>query len=1499
MFEYLMPLLVMRSYASTLLDETYEAVVRRHIEYGAQRGVPWGISECAYNAQDLEGNYQYRAFGVPGLGLKRGLAEDLVVAPYASVLAAPIAPTDVVANLDRLGAEGMTGRYGFYEAIDYTPERLLPGKTGGVVLPTYMAHHQGMSLLALDNLLNGSPMQNRFHADPRIQAAELLLQERVPPLVPLKDVPVESADHVPSTRRMPALSVRRYVTPHTLTPRTHLLSNGSYTVMVTNAGGGYSRRQNLALTRWREDMTTDAWGTFCYVRNVETGDFWSTAHQPVGRQAEDYEVTFALDRAVWRRLDAGLETRTEVVVSPEDDAELRRVSITNHTHRPQTVELTSYAEIVLAPAEADLAHPAFSNLFVETIAVPDRDALVATRRPREGTERPYLVHVLSGRGRVGPATRYETDRARFIGRGRTLARPAGIIEPGLLSNTTGPVLDPILSLRQAIRLPPGGTARLSFTTAFADNEAGARRLIEKYHDRRAVARALALASTHSQIELRHLGLTLEDAMRFQRFASRMLYGDPRLREPDAVHQNRRGQPELWKYGISGDMPIVLATITDAVEIPLFSGLLKAHEYLRGKGLLFDLVVLNNHAASYRQDLQDTLQDLLKSGPEQGWADKPGGVFLRRGDLMPHEDRLLFRAVARVVMDGANGDLQQQLVRPQVPFEAQPPALEVARPRPGAPSTASDQTSASPQPGLEYFNGVGGFADDGREYVVHVHGRAGALPLAPWANVVGHDQFGFVATELGPGFTWSENSRMNRLTPWQNDPVCDCSGEAMYLCDQDTGQIWSATPLPTGDGRPFTIRHGQGFTAYEHTRDEIDSNLRLFVPSRESVKIFQLAVRNGSRRVRRLSITLYVDWALGEDRTRSRLHVVTSVEPATGALVASNAFREMFASRLAFVDLSPMESRSVTGDRTEFIGRNGTLTSPAALGRMGLSGQTGAALDPCGAVLVQVTLKPGEERTVIGQLGEASDFAEVRRLVEHWRDLRAVDRAFTGVREFWDTLLQTVEIRTPDRSLDLMVNRWALYQTLVCRIWGRSGFYQSSGAFGFRDQLQDVLALLFAAPVIVRRHLLHAASRQFVEGDVQHWWHEPGGQGVRTRFADDRLWLVFSTLEYLGATGDDAVLDEEVPFLEGRPLNPDEHEAYERPAVSHQRGSLYEHCVRAVEISLSTGAHGLPLMGGGDWNDGMNLVGIGGSGESVWLAWFLISILPRFADVAERRRDNDRASSYRAHAGRLRQAVERAWDGQWYRRAYFDDGTPLGSSSNEECKIDSIAQSWAVLAGGSDAARVRSAMESVDKQLIRRDDRLILLLAPPFDRMSPSPGYIQGYPPGIRENGGQYTHAALWTVLAFARMGDGARAAELLHMMNPIARSQKVEDARRYRVEPFVIPADVYSRPPHTGRGGWTWYTGSAGWMYRVGVEAIAGLSLRRGAIRIDPCIPPTWPRFHIVYRAPHAEYRIVVDNPRGVSRGVQRVELDGVDVPEKEITLATDGRVHQVRVILG
>jgi cyclic beta-1,2-glucan synthetase len=1498
MFEYLMPSLVMKAYPGTLLDETYAAVVQRQIEYARHRGVPWGISECAYYAQDLEGNYQYRAFGVPGLGLKRGLADDLVIAPYASMLATSLAPDAVLTNLEHLREQGMAGRYGYYEAIDYTADRLPKGHAGGIVLPTYMAHHQGMSLLALDNALHGSPMQSRFHADPRVQAAELLLQERIPHLVPLTNPPIEKAAHVPSARQHTALSLRRYVTPHTLSPRAHLLSNGSYAVMLTNAGGGYSRRQHLAMTRWREDLTADPWGSFIYVRDLDTRQVWSTAFQPTGREPDEYEVTFAPDRATFRRLDAGIELRTEIVVSPEDDVELRRVSLTNHSNRTRSLDVTSYAEVVLAPGDADLAHPAFSNLFVETTAVPERDALLCVRRPRTGTDRLHLIHVLSGRGRLGGATEYETDRARFVGRGRTLARPLALVGTGTLSNTTGAVLDPIVSLRQSVRIPPGGTARLAFTTGFAENEDAARQLIEKYHDRRAVARALALASAHSQVELRHLGLSIEETLRFQRLAGRLLYGDPRLRDADAVRTNTRGQPELWKYGISGDVPILLVRLKDGTGIPLFRQLLKAHEYLRLKGLAVDLVVLNEHASSYLQDLQNTLIQIVESGPEQAWVDRAGGVFLRRSDLMPPEDRRLLRAAARVVMDAPDGNLRQQLKRTPIPFG--PDAGLIARFTAPAPAAQEPRREAAGSPAdLEMFNGTGGFADEGREYVIHVDHDEGALPPAPWFNVVAHPTFGFGASECGAGYTWSVNSHENRLTPWRNDPVSDAPGEAVFIRDEDTGRFWSATPLPTGAGAPYTVRHGQGYTTFEHARDGLASALRLFVPPSDGVKVYQLTLRNQTARRRRHTVTLYVEWVLGENRSRTQLYVVTSRDPATGALFARNAFRQEFSDRVAFLELHPGEPRTMTGDRMEFLGRNGTLAQPAALLRESLSNRTGAALDPCGAIQVTVVLEPRETRTLIGLLGDAASVEEARALVERYRTADAADEALEKVRGFWNRLLGTLVVRTPDRSMDLMLNRWLPYQSLACRVWGRSAFYQSSGAFGFRDQLQDVLGLMFAAPSLARGHLLHAASRQFVEGDVQHWWHEPGGQGVRTRFSDDRLWLVYAALHYTSATGDASVLDEQVSFLEGRLLKPDEHEAYERPTVSREKASLYEHCVRAVALNLETGAHGLPLIGTGDWNDGMNMVGAEGRGESVWLAWFLLSVLRPFADVAAARGDVTRAAAYRQHSDRLIEAIEAAWDGAWYRRAYFDDGTPLGSRENTECRIDSIAQSWAVIAGGGDPARARQAMESVMEHLVRRDDRLVLLLTPPFERMVPSPGYIEGYVPGVRENGGQYTHAALWTVLACATAGDGDRAMDLFAMLNPANHARTPDEVSLYRAEPYVVAADVYSSMPHTGRGGWTWYTGSAGWMYRVGVESILGFTLKDGALRIDPCIPRDWRRFEAVLRTLRAEFHIEVENPEGVNRGVRTIEVDGVASAERGIGIAQATGSHHVRVVLG
>jgi cyclic beta-1,2-glucan synthetase len=1268
--------------------------------------------------------------------------------------------------------------------------------------------------------------------------------------------------------------------------------------MVTNAGGGYSRRQHTALTRWREDVTTDAWGSFCYIRDLDAGQLWSTAYQPTAHEPDEYEALFAPDRIVFRRVDAGIETRTEIVVSPEDDAELRRVSLTNTGTTPRRLDLTSYAEVVLAPGDADLSHPAFSNLFVETRSVPERDALICVRRPRSGNDRRFLVHVLSGRGRGGAATQFETDRARFLGRGGTLDRPLAMTRGAPLSNTTGPVLDPIVSIRTPVRLAPGATARITFTTAYAESEAGAHHLIEKYHDRRAVARGVALASTHSQIELRHLGLTIEDTFDFQRLGGRLISGDPRLRAMEAIEQNGCGQRDLWKYGISGDLPILLVRLTDASGVPLVADLLKAHEYLRIKGLQVDLVILNEHPASYLQNLQEELLQSIESGPEQAWVDQPGGVFPRRADLMPAGDRLLLCAAARVVMDAADGGLRNQLSRPHVPFVPGPTRSAISDP--DAPvASAAPSPRPAPEPDLELFNGIGGFSNGGREYVIRVGGDTAALPPVPWTNVVAHERFGFACTESGPGYTWSLNSHDNRLTPWRNDPVGDPPGEAVFIRDEASGAFWSATPLPAGGGQPYLARHGHGFSTYEHARDEVASELTLFVPRGDSVKVFRLSLKNTAPTRRRLSITLYAEWVLGENRSRTSIHVVTGTEPVTGAMIATNRLRQEFPDRVAFLDLSPGARRSVTGDRAEFIGRNGSLRRPAALGREELSDRVGAAHDPCGAVRVEIELGASDERVLIGLLGDAAHADQVRALVERYRNPSTVDAALRDVRGFWEQVLGTIVVRTPDRAMDLLLNGWLLYQTLACRIWGRSAFYQSSGAFGFRDQLQDTLALIPSAPAVPRAQLLRAASRQFVEGDVQHWWHEPGGQGVRTRFSDDRLWLPYAALHYVGATGDAAVLEESVPFLSGRILEPHEHDAYELPTVTSESASLYEHCVRAIEVSLGTGVHGLPLMGTGDWNDGMSLVGAGGQGESVWLGWFLVSILRPFADLADSRGDTARAGRYRGHAAALTIAIEQAWDGEWYRRAYFDDGTPLGSKDNAECRIDAIAQSWSVISGAGEPARAHQAMAAVNEHLVRREERLVLLLTPPFDTMEPSPGYIRGYLPGVRENGGQYTHAALWNVLAFAKLGDGDRAAELFALLNPVNHGRTPDEVERYRAEPYVIAADVYSVPPHSGRGGWTWYTGSAGWMYRVGIEAILGITLRRGALHIAPCIPKGWPGFEAVYKPSAASYRIVVENPDGVNRGVVRLELDGTDITGQDVPVIDDESEHLVRVVLG
>jgi cyclic beta-1,2-glucan synthetase len=1515
MFEYLMPRLLLAVPPGTLLSESQRGAVARQAEYGRQCGVPWGVSESAFAAVDAALNYQYQAFGVPGLGLKRGLGKELVVAPYATLLAVMIDPRGVLRNCQCLGEAGAEGVYGYYESLDYTPDRR-QREGQPVVVKCFMAHHQGMSLVALANCLLNDPMTRRFHAEPAVRAAELLLQERIPQGVELVEAHAEEAAEAVAPRERPSLMSRRLTTPHTGHPRTHLLSNGRYTVMVTNAGAGYSNCEGLAVTRWREDRTLDHWGQFCYVRDLRGGAVWSAGHQPVCRAADDYEVTYSLDKAEFRRLDGRIETRLEITVSPEHRAEVRRVTFTNHDHRPHVLEVTSYAEVVLGPAAADLAHPAFGKLFLETERAAGA-ALLCRRRPRSPDQKPlWAVHVMAVNGDADGDVQFETDRGRFLGRGRSPAHPAALDPEGggsvPLSGTTGAVLDPVFSLRRWVRVAPDISVTVAFTTAVADGREEALALADQYADFHGVNRAFELAWAHSQVELRHLQLTPEEAQLFQRLAAHLIFSGSQSRAPAAtLAGNRQGQSALWRHGISGDLPMVLARFASTEDLSLVRQLLAAHTYWRLKGLVVDLVFLNEDQGGYLDELQHQVQGLVRGSDERGLMDRPGGVFVRKAAQMPPEDHTLLLAAAHVVLDPRRGPLARQLDRLDAP--ATPPIPEKHHDRPQEKNGHPDDKGAAPptEPELRFANGVGGFTPDGREYVLRLtdpqavkgvagpEPRHGLLPPAPWTNVVANPDFGFLVSETGASTTWAGNSQTNRLTPWHNDPVTDPHGEVVYLRDEATGAVWTPTPLPVRSAAPFVVRHGQGYTVFEHSEHGIRSELLLFVPVSDPVKVVRLRLRNTGRQARRLSVVFFAEWVLGTLRDRAPMQVVTGVDEASGALLARNHFRADFSQAVAFADVS-RRPRSLTADRTEFLGRNGSAAGPAALENANLSGAVGAALDPCAALQTSVDLGPGAEGEVTFLLGEAAGVDEVRRLLRRYGDPFNVEAALGEVRGRWDQVLGAVQVRTPDPALDVLVNRWLPYQVLACRVWGRTAFYQSGGAYGFRDQLQDVLALVHGAPAETRAQLLRAAGRQFPEGDVQHWWHPPSGAGVRTRFSDDLLWLPFAACHYVAVTGDLGVLEEVIPFLQAPPLAPEQEDDYRVPEVSEEKASLYEHCVRAVEHGSRFGEHGLPLMGTGDWNDGMNRVGRGGKGESVWNAWFLLTVLRGFADVAERRGDHDRARLFRERAQGLSRAVEaHGWDGHWYRRAYFDDGTPLGSARNDECRIDSVVQSWAVIAGAGDPERARKGMAAVGEQLVRERERLILLFTPPFDQGRLEPGYIKGYLPGIRENGGQYTHAALWVVQATALLGHGDRAAQLLDLVNPVRHTDTPEGVARYRVEPYVLAADVYSNPQHVGRGGWTWYTGSAGWFYRVALETVLGFQVGGNRLSLNPCVPRGWREFEITYRYRSAVYLVRVENPNGVERGVRTVALDGRPVSDGGVELTDDGQRHEVRVQMG
>ncbi|MFA6290446.1 MAG: glucoamylase family protein, partial [Victivallales bacterium] len=1496
MFEYLMPNLLMPAYAGTLTDYACRNAVKQQIIYGKKRQVPWGISESSYNLIDGHKTYQYRAFGVPDLGLMRGLSDELVVAPYASVMGLLCMPVEACLNLQRLAKDGILGGMGMYEAVDYTAMRVPAGQER-VIVRSYMAHHSGMSLLSLTSVLLNRPMQRRFISDPEMRSSLLLLQERIPPVLNESSIIAhpQSGGSNKTEAQIKESITRVYANADSEVPHVQMLSNGRYNVMVTNAGSGYSRWHKMDLIRWREDVTRDFYGLYCYVQDAETGGFWSTTCQPTCVRSGNYEVIFSQALVEFRNVYNEIEIYTRISVSPEDDIEIRRMTIRNLSSTERTLDLTSYSEVVLAEGAADMAHPVFNSLFIQTELIPEKSAILCTRRPRSEEEAaPWMFKsMVVHNGQPISGCSFETDRNRFVGRTRNPSNPAAMDAVGQLSNTAGMVLDPIAAIRRRVVVPAGASVMVDLIMGVSSTRDHALLLVDKYRDYRLAERVFDIAWTHCQVLLQHLRATEADAQLFGRLASSVIYANARHRASTGIiSHNFKNQSSLWRYGISGDLPIMLIHITDSSGIELVRQAVRCYAYYRNKGLRIDLVIWVDTLAGYRQPLRDEINGMISSDSEAQMLDQHGGIFIRTTDQIPEEDRSLLQAAARVYMTDRAGTFTEQVARKS----RSEPKMSRFVPKRTAPSGEEDIPITRTD--LIFFNGYAGFTQDGREYVIIL--APGVVTPAPWVNVLSNSGFGSVIGETGSVYTWLENARQFRITPWYNDPVGGTSGEAFYLRDEQTGAFWSPTPGQARGTTTYVCRHGLGYSAFEHRQNNIFSETMVYVPVDAPVKVTIIKIRNLSDRERRVSATAFAECASGELQGRSSMHIVSRIDPQTNAIFLTNSFNIEFSNVVVFAQTSESE-RTYTCDRKEFIGRNGSLESPAAMFRHGLSNRVGPAIDPCVAIQTCVTIPPGQERHVVFLLGGAQSREEARSIMQKHNYRTGAWQALEKVWDSWKHCLGAINVDTPDTALNLLVNNWLLYEVIACRMWGRSGFYQSGGAFGFRDQLQDCMSLVHCRADMMRSHILLCSSRQFSEGDVQHWWHPPSGRGIRTHFSDDYLWLPYAVCHYVHSTGDTGVLDEKTPFLSGRPVHENEESYYDLPYSGDRQASVYDHCVRAIELAMSRiGEHGLPLMGCGDWNDGMNRVGVKGKGESVWLAFFLIDVLQQFAKIAERRDDLKFTDKCREMKTRLTENVEmNAWDGQWYKRAYFDDGKPLGSHLNSECRIDSIPQSWAVLSGAAELERSKQSMDEVEKYLIRPELGLVQLFDPPFDKSDLSPGYIKGYIPGVRENGGQYTHAAVWVGMAFAKLHDVKRAWAVAGMINPVNHGRTREQIEKYKVEPYVVSADVYTARQHEGRGGWTWYTGSAGWMYRFFVESLLGLKLEVDRLSFEPVLPPDWKECTIHYRYRETVYHVKIRICGPETWIVNRILLDNNEQADLQVHMVDDRQDHNVEVEVG
>ena len=1478
-FEYLMPNINIPKYPGSLLDESCKFMIMSQKEYAKKLDIPWGISESAFNLKDLNNNYQYKAFGIPWLGLKRGLADEMVISSYGSILAITEDPKGVVDNLKKLEKQGMYNKYGFYESIDFTPNRVEKSKKYANV-KTYMAHHQALILLSINNLINNNILQKRFMLNPEMQSINILLEERMPENVIITKEKKEKVEKI-KYENFDFYSEKTFNKISNGQDRYNLMANKNYTIIMDDKGNGYSKYKDILINRFKPTSDVEQ-GIYFYIKNIRNKKIWTNGYNQGIDKPDKYSVSFAPDRTKFVRIDGNIETKTKITVSPNDSVEIRRLEIKNLGNTDETLEISSFLEPVLSNKEQDYAHPAFNNLFLSYEYIEDSNTILAKRKKRSENQKEMFmaVNLYSEDNAIGDLE-YEISMERFNGR-NNYGIPKLVENSRPLSKKIELSTDSVIAMRKTINVKAKECIKLDLIICVSEERNYVLETIKKYLNMESNKRIFELSRGRIEAENRYLELTGKDISLYQRLLTYILGNNTSFSD---YSEKQYPINELWKYGISGDYPIVFVKIKNVNDIDVIKELIKAYEYFKTKNLEIDLVILNEERDKYNSYVKDAILDSILNRNIAYMLNIKGGIYVLNN--INDEDKEIISIYSKLVIDAKNGNLNLQLndldedgikINNNVENEIVEHVEE------------DQKENKLLNLDLKYYNDYGGFSQDGKEYYIRVN-KDENVPM-PWSHIMANENFGTLVTDSMGGYTWYKNSRLNRITAWSNNPILDVPSEIIYLKDYDTKKAWSLGLNPMPDTNDYYITYGFGYAKYEHENFGIRQEAEIYVPKEDSVKVQIIKLKNETLRKRKIKLVYYLKPVIGEDEVKTKGFLKFKFDRNSNTILAQNIINSDY-KNIVFVSSSE-KIKSYTGFKKEFLG-NGGLQNPSGLKLDNFSNKFSNKISSIIALELEIELEALENKDISIVLGTGDTIIECQDLAYKYSNLNNCFQEYEIVKRFWNDKLSNVQVSTPVESMNILLNGWAMYQTLASRMWGRTGFYQSGGAFGFRDQLQDSLSCKYLNPEITKNQIIKHSKHQFTEGDVEHWWHEETRRGIRTRFSDDLLWLPYAVSDYINFTNDYSILDVETSYIDGAVLEKGIDERYDIYVPSEQKGTIYEHCIKAIEKSLNFGEHGLPKIGSGDWNDGFSTVGNKGKGESVWLGFFLGSVLNDFSKICEYKGDLGKAEKYKETVKQLRKSINtNAWDGRWFNRAFMDDGKVLGSLQNDECKIDSIAQSWSVISNMGDNDKKFISMESLENHLVDTENGLIKLLDPPFEKGDLEPGYIKAYLPGTRENGGQYTHSAIWVIIAEALLGFGDKAVEYFRMINPIEHSKTKDSVMKYKVEPYIIPADIYGQGNLAGRGGWTWYTGSSSWMYIAGIKYILGLNIQNGYMTFKPAIASNWKEYFVRYKYGNSIYNIKFIKCR--ENEDKKVVLNGNVVEDRKIKLEDSSSVNEVEV---